>query len=156
MFSSDFQEKNLHEIPLPGKKASEIEELLLLIYPTTSGQSGKALNTINDKNCYSLIKLAHEYQMEIIFKRCEDFLIKKVSSQSGNGFIADLVFAQTYNFEKLLKITIDKAISKLRLKDFKSHKMYDRIEPQIYKQIAEGIIERLENRNCKSCGYRVY
>ena len=130
-----------------------MEELLLLIYPTTSG---KALNTINDKNCYSLIKLAHEYQMEVIFKRCEDFLINKVSSQSGNGLIGDLVFAQTYNFEKLLKITIDKA-SQLRLKDFKSHEMYERIEPQIYKQIAEGIIERLENGSCESCGYpRVY
>ena len=152
MFTSDFQEKNLHEIPLPGKKASEIKELLLLIYPTTSG---KALNTINDKNCYSLIKLAHEYQMEVIFKRCEDFLINKVSNQLGNGLIGDLIFAQTYNFEKLLKITIDKA-SQLRLDDLKSHEMYERIEPQIYKQITEGIIERLENRSCGRCGYRVY
>ena len=91
--------------------------------------------------------------MEVIFKRCEDFLIKKVSNQSGNGFIADLVFAQTYNFEKLLKITIDKATSELRLKDFKSHEMYDRIEPHIYKQIAEGIIQRLESDLNSYCGY---
>ena len=56
------------------------------------------------------------------------------------SLLIDLVFAQTYNFEKLLKITIEKATSELRLEDFKSHEMYDRIEHQIYKQIVEGII----------------
>jgi len=36
MFSSDFKEKNSEEIPLPGKEASEIKELLLIIYPSAS------------------------------------------------------------------------------------------------------------------------
>ena len=140
MFSSEFKEKNLCEIPLPGKKASEIKELLLVIYPTVSG---KAWKTITNGNCYFLAKLAHEYQMDAISQRCEDVLVKLISSKSGNSFLDDLTFAQTYKLEKLLKTIINKA-RELRLQDFKCHDMYDKIEPRIYKQIVEGIIERLE------------
>ena len=141
MFTSEFQEKNLKSIPLPGKKASEIKELLLIIYPSVSGKAWKA---ITNENVYFLVKLADEYQMAAIFKRCEDFLVEKVTRLSaGNAFLADLIFAQTYKLEKLLETTINKA-RKLRLKDFKSHEVYDQIEPQIYKKIVEGMIERLE------------
>ena len=34
MFTSEFQEKDKTEVPLPGKRASEIKEMLLLIYPS--------------------------------------------------------------------------------------------------------------------------
>ena len=140
MFTSEFREQALCEIPLPGKKASEINQLLLLIYPS---KSGKAWISITNENCYFLAKLAHEYQIDDIFQRCEDVLVKQVSSKSGNSCLGDLTFAQTYKLENLLQTIINKA-RQLSLKDFKSHEMYDKIEPQIYKHIVEGIIERLE------------
>ena len=34
MFTSEFKEKNKDEIPLPGKKASEIKQLLYMLYPS--------------------------------------------------------------------------------------------------------------------------
>lgn len=148
MFTSEFKEKALCEIPLPGKKASEIKELLLVIYPN---KSGKAWKSITNENCYFLAKLAHEYQMNDIFQRCEDVLVKLVSRKSGNSFLDDLIFAQTYKLEKLVQTIFNKA-RQLSLKEFKSHEMYDQIEPCIYKQIVEGIIERLEEtvRNMQS------
>ena len=54
---------------------------------------------MTNKNCYFLVKLADEYQMEEIFKRCEDVLVNLVSSKPDNTFLDDLTFAQT----KLLK-----------------------------------------------------
>lgn len=156
MFSSEFKEKNLSEIPLPDKKASEFKELLLLIYPTISG---KALNTINNTNCHCLLRLAREYQMDVIYKKCEEFMVSKIQNASGNTFMADLIFAQTYNFEKLLKISIDKAISNIsQYNDFKSHELFDQIEPQNFKQIAEGIILRHEKATarCNYCGRTAY
>ena len=140
MFTSEFQEKNLNEIPLPGKKAREIKELLLNIYLTASG---KAWKSITNKNVYFLVKLADEYQMEVISQRCEEFLVEKVSRTSKTRCLDYLEFAKTYKLEKLFKTIIDKA-QKLRLGDFKSHAMYDKIEPHIYKQIVEGMIKRLE------------
>lgn len=153
MFLSGFKEKNLSEIPLPGKKASEFKELLLLIY---SSVSGEALNTINDTNCQSLLRLAREYQIEAIYKKCEEHIVKRIRNAPGNTFMADMIFAQTCNFEKLLKISVEKAINHLRLDDIKGHEMFDQIEPQIYKQILEGIIQRLEEPViCGRCGLRV-
>ena len=140
MFTSQFKERNSFEIPLPGKKASEIKELLLIIYLNISG---KAWNNVTDENCYFLVKLADEYQMEEIFKRCEDVLVKLVSSKPDNTFLDDLTFAQTYKLERLLGTIVNRA-RELRLQDFKSHEMYDKMAPHIYKQIVEGIIERLE------------
>jgi len=81
--------------------------------------------------------------MEEIFKRCEGVLVKLVFSKPGNTFLADLTFAQTYKLERLLGTIVNKA-RELRLRDFKSHEMYDKMDPHIYKQIVEGIIEKLE------------
>lgn len=74
MFSSEFKEKSMTEIPLPEKKASEFEELLI-IYPAASEKGWK---TITNENCYFLYKLADEYQMDAIKQRCESFFVDKV------------------------------------------------------------------------------
>jgi len=140
MFTSEVKNRNSYEIPLPGKNASEIKELLLIIYHNISG---KAWNTVTNENCYFLVKLADEYQMEEIFKRCEDVLVKLVSSKPDNTFLDDLTFAQTYKLENLLG-TIVKRARQLGLQNFKSHEMYDKMDSHIYKLIVEGIIERLE------------
>jgi len=143
MFTSEFKEKTSCEIPLPDKKASEIKELLLIIYPT---KTGKAWKTVTNENCYFLLKLADEYQMEDIRKKCEDVLVNLVSKKRGNTFLADLTFAQFYKLDKVLGTIVNKA-RHLTLSDFKSHEMYDKMDPRIYKQIVEGIIERLERNH---------
>ena len=43
MFTSGFKEKYSKDVPLPGKKSSEIKEMLLVIYPT----SAKPINQEN-------------------------------------------------------------------------------------------------------------
>ena len=90
--------------------------------------------------------------MEEIFKRCEEVLVSLVSNKLGNKFLDDLTFAQTYKLEKLYGLIINKA-RQLRLRDFKSHEMYDKMDPHIYKQIVEGIIEKLEKNSSKHNPY---
>ena len=63
MFTSMFKDKNMYEIPLPGKKASEIKELLLIIYSAVSETGWKK---VTNENCYFLGELAEEYQMDVI------------------------------------------------------------------------------------------
>ena len=57
---------------------SEIKELLLIIYSTKSGNAWK---TVTEENCYFLLKLADEYQMEDIRKKCDDVLVNLVSKK---------------------------------------------------------------------------
>jgi len=145
MFTSQFKERSMYEIPLPGKKASEIKELLLIIY---SAVSERGWNTVTNKNCYFLFELADEYQMDLIKQRCEDFLVAEISELSycgDNTFLDHLTLAQTHKLEKVVETIITKA-SKLQLDKFKEHEMYDKMEPHIYKQIVEKMIRRLEKR----------
>ena len=104
MFTSEFKEKNSCEIPLTGKKASEIKRFLLIIYPALSG---KVWKIVMNNNCYFFVKLLGQYQMEEIHKRREDVLVDLVSKKQGNRFLADLIFAQTYKLEKLLKTIVN-------------------------------------------------
>ena len=94
--TSEFQEKERKEISLPGKKANEVKELLQVIYPIVER---KPPNEIKDENCHYLLSLVHEYQIEAISQRCEDFIVKTMkesfSAKKNPDIIAELVFAQT-------------------------------------------------------------
>lgn len=138
MFTAAFQEKNKDEIPLPDKKANEIRELLLMIYPNVTG---KPWVRVTHDNCYFLAKLAQEYQIDAIVQQCEDFLVDKTGK--GKDILNELIFAQTYKMEKLVLNSITEA-SQLSIKELNCHEMCDQIEPSIYKKIVEGIVGRLE------------
>ena len=137
MFTSEFQEKGKNEVSLPGKKASEIKEMLQLIYPSVTERA------ITEENCYFLVKLAHEYQMEAIVTRCEDFMVDKVKVKPKNSVVADLVFAQSYELEKLKLASVNQAQC-LSLEELKKSEMCDQIQPDNLKDIMEGIIKRLQ------------
>ena len=138
MFSAAFQEKTKEEIPLPGKKANEIKELLLMIYPNVTG---KPWVRITHGNCYFLAKLAQEYHIDAIGRQCEDFLVDKMGK--GKDILNELTFVETYKMEKLVLNSITEA-SQLSIKELNCHEMCDQIEPNIYKKIVEGIVGRLE------------
>ena len=144
MFTSEFQEKDKNEIPLPRKTSSEVKELLLMIYPSTAEKQ------ITEENCYFLVKLAQEYQMDAIVQRCEDFMAEKLKSKPNDGIIADLVFAQTYKLEKLRKASVEQAHN-LSLEELKHSEMYDQIQTENLKEIMEETITRLQRElsNCQ-------
>ena len=74
--SDEFQEEGTKEIILPDKfKANEVKELLRIIYVYRT-EEGIPLDEINEENCHYLLSLAHEYQMEAITQRCEEFMSK--------------------------------------------------------------------------------
>lgn len=98
------------------------------------------------ENYYFLFELADEYQMDSINQRWEDFLIEKVTSTSGNTFLDEVRFAQTHKLQKLIQTIVNKAFHELRLDDFKSHHMYCYLEPDIYKQIVDGMIKKHEEK----------
>ena len=141
MFTSDFKEKNSDEIPLPGKKASEIKELLQIVYPSLEEK------VITSDNCYFLLDLAREYQISPITRKCEDFLVSAVKTKKEKDVLAVLVVGQNYELQKLVNSCVYEA-RRLSLKELKQHTKRSEIDPNNYVQITEGIIERLE-KQCK-------
>ena len=137
MFMSDFKEMINDEIPLPGKKASEIKHLLHMMYPSLEEKP------VTKDNCYFLFELAHEYQIESITQKCEAFMVSMVKARQENDDIAMLIYGQKYQLKSLITTCIYEA-RLLTLKQLKEHKMRVKIDLDNYKQITEGIIQRLE------------
>lgn len=146
MFAAEFKEKTAEEIPLPGKKASEIKELLLMIYPTSTRQ-------INESNYGYLLDLAKEYMMIKLTEKCESYLLTKVTEKveavpvrppKPRCECLDLLgIAQEYELEKLQPACV-KAAQGLSLSELKNHKMYEKISLPNYRKIAEGKIGKME------------
>lgn len=136
MFSGDFKEKNAGEIPLPGKKADEIREMLLAIYPTS-------WKSVNENNCYFLIALAQEYQMKKLTEKCEGYLLKAVKKKQGVHVLETLAVAQSYALERVVVecINITQSVS---LKELKDHEMYEQIEPLSQRKIIELQLQKVE------------
>ena len=144
MFTSEFKEKNNEEIPLPGKKASEIEQLLQIMYPSMEEKP------VTKSNCYFLFELAHEYQMASISQKCEAFMVSMVNARQEDDVLAMLIYGQKYQLKSLISTCIYEA-RRLSLQELKRHKRHDEVEPYNYARIAEGIIQRLEatvERHC--------
>lgn len=139
MFTADFKEKNSDEISLPGKKANEIKELLQIMYDTSLDK-----DVVTKSNCYFLLDLAHEYQIASITQKCEDFLVSTVKKRKENDVLAVLIVGQKYELKTLIKTCIYEA-RLLKLHELNSKR--DEIEPDNYRQITDGIIERLEREN---------
>ena len=137
MFSSDFQEKDKKEIPLPGKSSTEVKELLSLIYPFASEKQ------ITEENCYFLVELAHEYQIDAIVEKCEDYIVAELETKPKGDVLADLIFAQTYRLEKLRGASVHRSYN-LSLEELKNDEMYHHIQSENLKEIMEGIINRLQ------------
>lgn len=136
MCTSEFQGNGEKEIPIPGKMASEIMELLQIIYPSVEEK-------LTEENCYRLLRLADEYKMKAIVHRCETFIVEKIN-KSKQEVLVELVFAQTYNLQKLKRKCIQQA-QYFSLEELKNDNVYDQIHFENTKEIMEGIIIRLRN-----------
>ena len=139
MFTSEFKEKNNDEIPLPGKKESEIKHLLLMLYPSLEEKQ------VTKSNCYFLCELAHEYQIKSIARKCEAVMVTMVKKRVENDVLAMLIYGQKYHLKTLISTCICEA-RRLTLVELTRHKRRDEIEPDNYLKIAEGIIQRLETK----------
>ena len=141
MFTSEFKEKNKYEIPLPGKKAREIQTLRLMMYPSVEEKQ------VTKANCYFLFELAHEYQIESIARKCEAQMASMVKRRMENDVLDMLIYGQKYELKTLISTCIHEA-RRLTLMELKMHRKRLEIEPDNHMQIAEGIIQRLETQ-CK-------
>ena len=135
MFLSEFKEKTVSEIPLPGKKAAEIKEMLLVIYPTSK--------VVNEENCYYLLYLAREYQMEQLTDRCERYLLQR--EKTPHQAVDFLVLANEFPMEELRKQCVEIA-KHISFTELRRHEKYTLVAPENGRQLAERRVELLENK----------
>lgn len=91
---SNFKEKFAPEILLPGKDATEIEQLLQGIYPDQG-------LFISKENCLALMKLSTEYQIDRLKIRCEEYLrYWCITDMTVDEALEVIIVSQRYPLEK--------------------------------------------------------
>jgi hypothetical protein len=133
MFTAGFMEKNATEIALSGKKAKEIKEMLLVIYPMSK--------LVTEENCYYLLSLAQEYQMEQLTERCEKYLLQR--EKTPFQAIDFLVIAHLFDMTELGRQCVEIA-KHMSLCELRKHDKYSQIEPEVGRHLADRRIEMLE------------
>ena len=134
MFTAQFREQTADEIPLPGKKAAEIKEMLLVIYPIFENQ-------VHRGNFPFLLKLSKEYMMTRLTRKCESFLLGTLGNAGQLCLL--LVIAEAFELRELEKRCIEKA-KNTSFDEIKSHDWYKRISYSNYRAIVEGKITEME------------
>lgn len=130
MFSSDFKEKDADEIPLPEKKAAEIREMLMVIYP-------RFCKAVNDTNLHFLLPLAREYQMTVLTQKCEDYLLLVAEKKHEIGpLLETLIIAQNYTLERVKAECVNKT-QELAIEEVQGHELYEQVEPLSQRKMIE-------------------
>ena len=101
IFTAKFKEENNDEIPLPQKKATEIKQLLYMLYPSLEEKP------VTKANCYFLLELAHEYQIQSIVEKCQSFMVSMIKEKKEDDALAMLIYGQKYQLKTLISACID-------------------------------------------------
>ena len=129
MFTSNFSEKKKGEIRLPGKGAASVKSLLLMIYPPSKEE-------VTSENWNGILELAHEYQINSIVNKCEEFLKETLSRNDEIDVISTLILAQNFKLESLRERCIVSSMD-LTLKEIQDHELFDEIEMENYIEVLD-------------------
>ena len=139
MFSSDFKEKDADKIPLPEKKAAEIREMLMVIYP-------RFCKPVNDTNLHFLLPLAREYQMTLLTQRCEDHLLRLADKEHEIGpLLETLMVAQNYSLKRVVAECVNKT-QKFNIEEVQGHELYKQVEPLSQRKMIELQMYNIEKK----------
>ncbi|XP_025110774.1 BTB and MATH domain-containing protein 36-like [Pomacea canaliculata] len=142
MFTSNFKEKNLMEVPLPGKKYSEVSELLKQIYP------GEPIDLLNDESLPHLLKLADEYDMRQVFHNCQQHILKNLidkSRLSTDRVLFYLGIVEKYERLSSLRETLIDLASRIFTKDLEKSKHFPNVPATAMRDALFLRLKRIES-----------
>ncbi|KAL3881414.1 hypothetical protein ACJMK2_027859 [Sinanodonta woodiana] len=154
MFESDFKEKNVDVLPLPGKKYEDVVTFLQCVNPGV-------LQKVNYSNIYGVFPLAHEYQVQRLLEECKQCLQKELSSEPISIFDNNCrnvrttltviryceicVLAENYNLEDLLTTCVT-LFSRINAKWYKNVPMFQKISTELRNRILCSRLGTIEGQ----------
>ncbi|XP_062577714.1 BTB and MATH domain-containing protein 36-like isoform X1 [Saccostrea cucullata] len=155
MFSSNFKEKNVMEIELPGKTYRDFENFLMCLSPN------KCLD-FNDDVIGNLLPLAQEYQVDSIINKCENWLLKEIELTEARGYKGDLKMrvafllkyfynSGIYSMSRVRQRTRT-CLVKFKLSTYRSvGTSYERLSDKDKAELFEARIEKLDSLHGYGC-----
>ncbi|XP_063412384.1 BTB and MATH domain-containing protein 36-like [Mytilus trossulus] len=141
MFSSNFLEGSMKEIPLPDKKHSNFVHFLRYLCPGFA-------DVLTEATVHHMLPLAEEYQTKDLKERIEKFLIKGVLSKSDSitsvQIIIKILEAEKYNLNGYLTGCIIVA-SRKQIQSLKKCSKFEEISQNTQLKIAFKRMEDIDN-----------
>ena len=158
MFKSQFKEATSKEIPLPEKKASEVLDLLKLIYFKHVIKEPVVITMLNVEH---LLKLSDEYEIKHVFESCVSFVEKQPKLKQNVMKLRKMAamyklnsvlegcedFVETLKLETLREIVDFKDLDRDTLQRFleqrikRLEKFFDQVYPE-YMGMVEYVMEK--------------
>ena len=138
MFKSQFKEATSKEIPLPEKKASEVLDLLKLIYFKHVIKEPVVITMLNVEH---LLKLSDEYEIKHVFESCVSFVEKQPKLKQNVMKLRKM--AAMYNLNSVLEGCED-FLQNLKLKTLREIVDFKDLDRDTLQHFLEQRIERLE------------
>ncbi|CAH3174263.1 unnamed protein product, partial [Porites lobata] len=138
MFKSQFKEATANEIPLPGKKANEILDLLKRVY---SKQFIEEPVEIIEENVEHLLKLSDEYQIKHIFDACINFV--ETHPKTKQNVMKLRKMATNYNLDRV-RDECDNLLKNLKLTTLSEIVDLKGLDQETLQYFLEQRIKRLE------------
>ena len=146
MLSSDFKEKTAKEISLPGKDATEIEQMLRGIYPDQD-------LFISKENCLALLKLSTEYQIDRLNTRCQEYLShwcrydNMTPEMTVDEALEVIIVSQRFFVKQWI---VERCVHKFvedknqTWEEMQEHIRYSELEPDTVKRLTKERVKYLE------------
>ena len=133
-FEDIFITKNADAIALPGKKADDVREMLFAIYP-------HEWKDLSDENCVCLIELAHEYKIQSLLKRCENYL--KNRKNSAEEALHLILLSQLFHLrEDFIQLCVEVA-KRIPPCSLEASDVFGKLNPLIARKLGEHRKQRL-------------
>ena len=141
VFEEIFVTKNADAICLPGEKADDVREMLFAIYP-------HVWKDISDENCVCLIELAHEYKIQSLMERCENYL--KSRKNSAEEALHLILFSQLFQLsEDFIQVCIEVA-KQIPPCSLEASDVFGKLNPLIARELLKESVDYWEKRRAQA------
>lgn len=129
------------EVSLPGKKADDVREMLFAIYP-------HVWKDISDENCVCLIELAHEYKIQSLLERCENYL--KNRKNSAEEALHLILLSQLFNLsEDFIQFCMQVA-KRIPPCSLETSDVYGKLNPLIARELLKESVDYWEKQRVQA------
>ena len=147
VFKEIFVTKNADAVSLPGTKADEVREMLFAIYP-------HVWKDISDENCVCLIELAHEYKIQSLMKRCENYL--KSRKNSAEEALHLTLLSQLFHLsEDFIQVCIEVA-KRIPPCSLEASDVFGKLNPLIAQGLLKESVDYWERQNVQAPIFKAF
>lgn len=141
VFDDIFITKNADAISLPGKKADDVREMFFAIYP-------HVWKDISDENCVCLIELAHEYKIQSLLERCENYL--KNRKNSAEEALHLILLSQMFHLsEDFIQLCMEVA-KRIPPCSLEASDVFGKLNPLIARELLKESVNYWEKQRAQS------